>query len=256
MSRDRLEAEFGTYATWMAETALQLPPAERPAGVCRGTGDPELLEVVADELLLSRGDELIDAGCGLGGPGGWLSQTRGCSVTGVDVMHASVSGARTLFPNLKFVTSSLRYLPFAKGTFRGGTCLGVVELIDDKDRAFSELSRVLRERSRLILYDYVAVEDLSTRDNPAADRFVTLEDLVAAAERGGFMIVEARKIDEAVIASSPWREMSRRVRRRVAEAHRDDPRLPVIEAQHSMFNDLRKKRVIEPWLLITENANR
>ena len=46
--------------------------------------------------LSGRTARVLDAGCGLGGPGRYLADRFGCAVTGIDVLQARVQAAATL----------------------------------------------------------------------------------------------------------------------------------------------------------------
>jgi ubiquinone/menaquinone biosynthesis C-methylase UbiE len=55
--------------------------------------------------------------------------------------------------NVEFVESEAERLPFADGSFDIVISNGVIDLIPDKDAAFSELSRVLRPGGRIQIAD-------------------------------------------------------------------------------------------------------
>src|SRR5216117_2599784 len=103
MGRERLEAEFGRYATWVAEAVDGLDIADPIPAACRGTGDPLLLERLARSIAVRPGMRFLDVGCGLGGPAAWLNRACGCLVVGVDVMELAVHGLRRMFSDLPAV---------------------------------------------------------------------------------------------------------------------------------------------------------
>src|SRR5215467_13611968 len=67
---------------------------------CQNHGGFALLErhaaLVAEYQALGEGQRVLDAGCGLGGPGRYLADRFGCAVTGIDVLSARVQAAATL----------------------------------------------------------------------------------------------------------------------------------------------------------------
>src|SRR5262250_2027659 len=56
---------------------------------CQNHGGFALLErhvaLVAEYTALREGQRVLDAGCGLGGPGRYLADRFGCAVTGIDM---------------------------------------------------------------------------------------------------------------------------------------------------------------------------
>jgi ubiquinone/menaquinone biosynthesis C-methylase UbiE len=67
---------------------------------CQNHGGFALLErhaaLAAEYSALGAGQRVLDAGCGLGGPGRYLADRFGCAVTGIDVLPARVQAAATL----------------------------------------------------------------------------------------------------------------------------------------------------------------
>src|SRR5215831_3998124 len=67
---------------------------------CQNHGGFALLErhaaLVTEYSGLGKEQRVLDAGCGLGGPGRYLADRFGCAVTGIDMLPARVQAAVTL----------------------------------------------------------------------------------------------------------------------------------------------------------------
>ena len=67
---------------------------------CQNQGGLALLErhaaLATEYSALGEGQRVLDAGCGLGGPGRYLADRFGCAVIGIDVLPARVQAAATL----------------------------------------------------------------------------------------------------------------------------------------------------------------
>jgi arsenite methyltransferase len=118
---------------------------------------------VANPFLLGRlaaGEDVLDVGCGAGtdtlvaarmvAPGG--------DVTGIDMTPEMLSRARAAAAemgatNVDFVEGDVEQLPFAAASFDVAISNGVIDLIPDKEAAFSEIFRVLRRGGRLQIAD-------------------------------------------------------------------------------------------------------
>jgi ubiquinone/menaquinone biosynthesis C-methylase UbiE len=79
-------------------------------------------------------------------------------VTGIDMTPEMLSRARTAAAemgatNVDFIEGDVEQLPFASAGFDVVISNGVIDLIPDKDAAFSEIFRVLRPGGRLQIAD-------------------------------------------------------------------------------------------------------
>jgi SAM-dependent methyltransferase len=78
----------GLRRVWQ-RAAPDLPPEIEPYSFV----SVALLGHLADALALSPGTTLVDLGCGRGGPGLWLAQSRGAALIGVDFSAVAVQQA-------------------------------------------------------------------------------------------------------------------------------------------------------------------
>jgi cyclopropane fatty-acyl-phospholipid synthase-like methyltransferase len=247
MGRERLEIEFGRHAGWIVEAIEALALDAIPAA-CRGTGDPNLLEQLADAIGAQRGNFVLDVGCGIGGPGAWLTRERGAAVLGIDVMEAPVRGLRRLFPQVGSLVATTRSLPFRDSAFDAALAMGVIETITHKSEALTELARVLAPNARLAAYTFVSASG-GIEDAPMADRFEPLQDVVDEFERGGFRIVSA---DASRLSQPPadWRRSQEKAREHARRLHRDDPAYETVERELDKFARLARSGAIQPWVIV------
>jgi SAM-dependent methyltransferase len=114
-------------------------------------------------LLALKGDEsLLDLGCGIGGPSRYVAKTYGCQVTGLDLTPefceaAAMLAQRTgLAHKVQYRQGDALAIPFADGTFDIVWSQNVAMNIDDRDRLYGEIRRVLKGGGR---YGFSAVVD-------------------------------------------------------------------------------------------------
>jgi SAM-dependent methyltransferase len=118
---------------------------------------------VANPFSLGRLEpraHVLDVGSGAGTDSLVAAQMVGPEggVTGIDMTPEMLATARAAAEemgatNVEFVESEAERLPFADGSFDIVISNGVIDLIPDKDAAFSELSRVLRPGGRIQIAD-------------------------------------------------------------------------------------------------------
>ena len=119
-------------------------------------------EELATWAQLSRGESVLDVGCGIGGTARFLAHTRGCNVTGIDVTPEYVEVASRMSSwvgmeeKTRFETASALDLPFEDGAFDVVWTEHVQMNIADKIKFYSEISRVLKPGGRLLFHDIFA----------------------------------------------------------------------------------------------------
>lgn len=97
----------------------------------------------------------IDIGCASGRQVFKLS-SKVKNATGVDISkeyikHAKITAKERNIKNCKFLVSKVENLPFKKNTFDFMLCSEVLEHVEDLEKSFKELSRVLKKDGYAIL---------------------------------------------------------------------------------------------------------
>ncbi len=106
-----------------------------------------------------NGLEVLDVGCGLGGPCRMLADDFNCNVTGIDLSNEFIRTAKGLskLVNLdsktSFVVGDAVNLPFENESFDVVWTQHVQMNISDKKRFYSEIRRVLKSGGHFLYYD-------------------------------------------------------------------------------------------------------
>jgi SAM-dependent methyltransferase len=248
VTEEGLELEFGLYSQWLAEACLALGADPVPA-LARGTGRPALLELLARPLDAKPGKEILDIGCGLGAPGAWLGERFGADVFGVDLMLQSVAGIRRLGLALDAVVASLAAMPIKDGSFDGAWSLGVLEMVEDKERASKEIWRVLKPGASVVIYDFV-LTGMPPISAPGVDRFSVPEETVRCLEEAGFQVTLATPLPELADTPADWAAARDSVRAEVRDRHGEDERFKMVERELQIFRTLCSEGVIRDWVFV------
>ena len=127
---------------------------------CHVRGLPATKEL-AEGLRLAGGESVLDVGSGLGGPARYLAAVHGCHVTGIELTQLFVEIAeqlslRTGLSNrLRFVQGDALELPFPPDSFDHAWTQHVAMNIQDKERLYKGIYRVIKKGGRFAIYDVV-----------------------------------------------------------------------------------------------------
>jgi len=177
---------------------------------------------LADLVEITPGDEVLDAGSGIGGTARYLAGRSGCHVVAVDLTEEYCETARWLNQlaglddRISVRQADVTDLPFEDATFTLMFSQHVQMNVADKALLYEEARRVLVDGGQLAVWDIVAEEDCEPdfpvpwADRPEYSHLTTSDRLRSAIGASGFEIEQwndltdqAASIMQALITLPP-----------------------------------------------------
>ena len=117
---------------------------------------------LADRLKLEPGAEVLDAGCGVGGPTGNLARYSGAGFVGINNNAYQIERAkhhtRDVESLCRFIKGDYMQIPEADNSFDAAIAIESMPHAPDKVAAFREILRVLRPGGCFAGYDWCMTE--------------------------------------------------------------------------------------------------
>jgi 23S rRNA (guanine745-N1)-methyltransferase len=148
----------------------------------RGVTQP-LLDGIGEMLAPSRGDVVLDAGCGDGFYLGELARRTGFEAHGIDISIPAIEAAAKRFPGCEWIVANAdRFVPYAGHSF--STVLSITARMNA-----SEFRRVLQADGRLLVA-IAAPDDLIELRGKGRDRVARTVETFGR----GFRLADQRRI--------------------------------------------------------------
>lgn len=158
-TRGKLEEAILDAAKAAGKDTRQLTASDLTAVDELHVGGIEATRMLAGGMGLRPGMELLDVGCGIGGPARYFAGEQDCRVTGIDLTEEFVKTAHSLTKLVKldgrvnFRLASALAMPFAAGTFDGAYMIHVGMNLADKEGVFRQVARVVKNGARFTIFD-------------------------------------------------------------------------------------------------------
>jgi SAM-dependent methyltransferase len=160
---------------------------------------PQATIGLAEAADLQGGEELLDVGCGLGGPARMLAAKYGCRVTAIDLTPEYCAAAAELNDRVGLAgrvvvqEANALALPFGDDTFDVVWTMHVTMNIEDKAALYDQLGRVLKPGGKLAFFDLIAGEGdvilpVPWADTPAINHLAGENELRALLSTAGFHV--------------------------------------------------------------------
>lgn len=179
-------------------------------------------QFLAHELALAGGEEVLDLGCGVGGPMMTIASFANVRITGINNNEYQIGKGREfarragLDPQCRFVKADFMELPFPENSFDAAYSIEAVPHAPCKLALFREIHRVLRPGGQFAATDWCLTDRFHAADS-AQGRQLTdllrgngLQGLATTAAstealaEAGFEVTAARDLALDSHPDTPW----------------------------------------------------
>jgi ubiquinone/menaquinone biosynthesis C-methylase UbiE len=164
-----------------------------------------------------RGRDILDIGCGIGGPACYLASEYGARVTGIDLEQPLIERARRLAAKknvgqyVEFVHVDGNGLPFNDNTFDVVMSSGALTQTEDKPGMYRECYRILRNGGYITCYDWMKTEGVYSDDMQYFFKMEGLTYAMETMERHKELLEQAGFINVTTTDASEWYKNRARV---------------------------------------------
>ena len=175
---------------------------------------------LADQLSLRSGMEVLDVGCGVGGPMANLARSTGAGFVGINNNAYQIERAklhtRDVAPLCRFIHGDFMQIPVDDCSFDAAFAIEATPHAPDKAAVFREIFRVLRPGGHFAAYEWCLTakfdpgnaehqrikNDIMVGDALPYIAFTT--EVCAALSAAGFEILDARDRASESDPETPW----------------------------------------------------
>ena len=175
---------------------------------------------LAERLSLKPGMQVLDVGCGVGGPMGNLARHFGASFVGINNNAYQIGRAklhtRDIQSLCRFIHGDYMRIPDEDGRYDAAMAIEAMPHAPDKTAAFREVLRVLRPDACFAGYDWCLTEKFDSGNaghrrikndimiGNALPDIATISEVSAALQTAGFELLEARDRAPEADPEMPW----------------------------------------------------
>ncbi|KAG5490117.1 hypothetical protein JKF63_00236 [Porcisia hertigi] len=173
-----------------------------------------------------EGDNIVDLGCGVGGPARNMVRLTRCKVTGVNnndyqIMRARRHDARAgMTDNINYAKADFCKMSFADNTFDGAYAIEATCHAKDKLKCYSEVYRVIKPGTCFVLYEWCMTDKYDPGNEyhcnikhrielgDGLPEMESCKQVIEYMKKAGFEVEEAidviEQFESSSIKSIPW----------------------------------------------------
>jgi sterol 24-C-methyltransferase len=179
---------------------------------------------LAGRLGVGKGANILDCGCGVGGPARNIARFTGSDVKAVTINQFQVDRGNTLsrregiFGQVELIQADFMQMPFAKDSFDGVYAIESTCHAPDRTKVYAEIQRVLKPGAVFACYEWCVTDKFNpmSEEHQKLKRDICLGDglpdlvhtsvCTKALKQAGFEVLEVRDCmqDGHLEGGEPW----------------------------------------------------
>ena len=175
---------------------------------------------LADRLSLKPGMEVLDVGCGVGGPMGNLARQTGASIVGININAYQIERAKVHTRDVRslcrFIHADFMKIPEGDDRYDGAYAIDATCHAPDKTALYGEIFRVLRPGARFACKEWCLTDkfDPENAEHVGIKKSIMrgvglpeidlISDVCTALRMAGFEILESLDIALESHPKMPW----------------------------------------------------
>ncbi len=175
---------------------------------------------LADQLSLKPGMQVLDVGCGVGGPMGALARYSGANFVGINNNAYQIERAKVHTRDVqslcRFIHGDYMRIPQEDDCYDAAFAIESMPHAPDKTAAFREVFRVLRPGACFAAYEWCLTDDFDPENaehlrikndiivGDALPDIALMGEICHALRSAGFEILEARDLAPESHPKMPW----------------------------------------------------
>lgn len=249
---EAMEAEFDTVAEWTARVAADLGPEYHVPAGCRGSGSPNALDWLIEQMGLASGATLLDSGAGVGGPAAYAARARSVVPVLVEPETGACRAARRLF-GFPVVCAEGAALPMAESSFDAAWALGVLSTTPDQLAVLGELRRIVRPGGRIGLLVFLAHGDIAD-EVLEGNHFPTPDGLLELVAEAALRVESRLGTAELPAISDTWNQRIDTVTQALSDRYGHTEAWQLAERQSAQIGRLLDDGTLTSELLVLRSA--
>ena len=174
-------------------------------------GGSAAVKIVSQELNLNKKSNVLDLGCGLGGPARLISEINNCTVEGIDLMPGYINAGNKLSEmvglrdKVSLMSGNVLNLPYDNETFDASYMVHVGMNISNKLSLMKNVYRVLKNKGIFAIFDQIKLNNNRTKlplpwaSKQRQSSIGSIDDYKSSLTKAGFTILKFDIMNETAL---------------------------------------------------------
>ena len=174
-------------------------------------GGSAAVKIVSQALNLNKNSNVLDLGCGLGGPARLIAEINNSKVEGIDLMPSYINDGNKLSEivglrnRVSLMSGNVLNLPYDNETFDASYMVHVGMNISNKLSLMKNVYRVLKNKAVFVIFDQIKLNNNKTKlplpwaSKQRQSSIGSIDDYKSSLTKAGFSILKFEIMNETAL---------------------------------------------------------